>query len=277
MTTTLSTEIRPLSAAPFDAEADAYDATFTHTPLGRWLRAAVQARLAAAFPAGSRALELGCGTGEDAVWLARQGARVVATDPALRMTQVALCKARCAAVADRVSVCVLRAEDLGAAQGLFDGAYSNFGALNCVTDLRPVAEELARLVRPGGRLVLVLMGPWCPWEIGWYLLRGQPRTALRRLRRAGAEAWIGGQRLRVYYPTPKQVIAVFRPAFEPVGLAGVGALLPPSALSSLVDRWPRVFAGLADWERRYARHWPLTRFNDHYLLELERVGMATRD
>ena len=48
------------------------------------------------------------------------------------------------------------------AQGLepFDGAYSNFAALNCVADLASLAGPLARLLRPGASCMLVVFGPW---------------------------------------------------------------------------------------------------------------------
>jgi len=56
--------------ATFDAVASGYDAAFTERTLGRMLRAAVRERLP--FAAGDRVLELGCGTGEDAIWLDRK-------------------------------------------------------------------------------------------------------------------------------------------------------------------------------------------------------------
>lgn len=284
------------TVAPFDAEAATYDDAFTATRLGRWLRDLVRPRLAAAFPPGSRVLELGCGTGEDAVWLGRRGVHVVATDAAPRMVQATRAKAARWGVADRVHPLVLRAEDLPPRSALhhrlsaighppsaigyrpsairllpFDGAFSNFGGLNCVADLRPVAQALAAWLRPGGTVTLVLMGPWCPWETVWYLAHGQPRLAVRRWRSGGATARIGGQTLRVFYPTPAQVAAAFAPLFRVTGQQAIGALLPPSYLSGLVDGYPAVFATLAAWEPRVAARWPFTHLNDHYLLELTRT------
>ncbi|MEM7344793.1 MAG: hypothetical protein AAF485_11165, partial [Chloroflexota bacterium] len=59
----------------FDAFASDYDDDFTHSPLGQLLRPRVWHLLGKAFSSGQHALELTCGTGEDAVWLARRGAR----------------------------------------------------------------------------------------------------------------------------------------------------------------------------------------------------------
>lgn len=259
--------------APFDTEAATYDAGFTDTRLGRWLRDMVQARLADAFPSGSRVLELGCGTGEDAVCLARRGVGVVATDAAPHMVQVTAAKAAGAGVAERVMPLALRAEDVGALVGSgrpFDGAFSNFGALNCVADLGGVARALARLIRPGGRVLLTLMGPMCAWEMAWYLGHGQPRIALRRLRPGGVTTTIGGRRLAVYYPTPAAAARAFAPAFRVTRAQAIGALLPPSTLSHLVDRWPDAFARVATWDQRLAASRLLVALSDHYLLEMRR-------
>src|SRR5262245_13038701 len=205
------------SSHPFDAAAARYDATFTLRSLGRWLRDAVWEELGSVFRPGDRVLELGCGTGEDAIWLARQGVRVSATDVSAEMLAIARRKAVAAGVADRimfarVDVGAIRDWGLGIEPSpipnpqslisLYDGAFSNFGALNCLSQRRPVAEALASQVRPGGRVVLVVMGPLCPWEMAWHLMHGQARTAFRRLR-PGIVAHVGaGASVRVWYPSP---------------------------------------------------------------------------
>ncbi|HEY1015278.1 MAG TPA: methyltransferase domain-containing protein, partial [Herpetosiphonaceae bacterium] len=89
-------------ATAFDTVAERYDGDFTSRRLGGWLRAAVWRRLGAAFRPGDRALELGCGTGEDALWLARRGVAVTATDVSPGMLRVAAAKARAAGLADRI-------------------------------------------------------------------------------------------------------------------------------------------------------------------------------
>ncbi|GBC83694.1 tRNA 5-carboxymethoxyuridine methyltransferase [bacterium HR11] len=89
-------------ACPFDALAVAYDAWFTDRPLGRRLRAVVWECLERVFQPGDRVIDLGCGTGEDAVWLARRGIVVTAVDASAAMLAVARRKAEAAGVADRI-------------------------------------------------------------------------------------------------------------------------------------------------------------------------------
>ena len=257
-------------AAAFDAVASAYDRSFTHTRLGRWLRAAVWERLAIHFQPGMRVLELGCGTGEDALWLARRGVRVTATDASSAMLQVAAEKARAAGLAEVIDfrLLALPGGDPGGAG--FDGALSNFGVLNCVADLRGVAAWLAGALRPRSRAVLVVMGPWCPWEVVWFLAHGDVRTAFRRLRRDGVRSAVAGQPLHVWYHPPGRLRDAFVPWFHVLGLRGVGVFLPPSAVGSLVERRAAWFEPLRAVEARLAGAWPFRLLGDHYLVELER-------
>jgi len=264
----------------FDAAATSYDADFTETQLARWLRETVQAHLSTTFGPGDHVLELGCGTGEDALRLARRGVLVTATDVSQSMLDVAQHKAAAAGLSNLIDFAHLDltqlttsvSEDLPPATchlPLF-GAFSNFGPLNCLPDRRGVAAALGRWVRPGGKVLLVLMGPVCPWEIGWHLLHGQLQPAFRRFR-SGVEAHVGGgATIQVWYPSPRTLAAEFEPHFEVCGLVGIGSLLPPSYLSHLVDRRPTLFGRLAGADRRIGASWPWTWLNDHYLMVLQR-------
>lgn len=252
---------------PFDALARDYDADFTTGVIGRCMRRAVHRRLEEAFGPGDRVLDLGCGTGEDAVWLARRGIAIVAVDRSAEMVAAARAKVERAGVGERIGVRQAAIEDvfgeLPAAS--FDGALSNFGALNCVADLGTVAAGLAAVLRPGAPAVLCVMGPWVPWEWLWYLVRGRPGTAFRRLRPGGAE-WRG---MTVRYPSIGGLKRVFQPAFEVRRLSAVGALLPPSYAEGWAARNPRWIERLDRWERHFETRWPLPWLADHYLIELQ--------
>src|SRR5947209_887145 len=75
--------------AAFDSVAAQYDATWTHSPVGRLQRQAIWTQLKTLVRPGDRVLDLGCGTGEDAVWLESHGARVTAIDSSARMVSLA--------------------------------------------------------------------------------------------------------------------------------------------------------------------------------------------
>ncbi len=244
---------------PFDALAAGYDRQFIGTPLGALLRKRVQSRLDARFAPGDRVLELACGTGEDAVHLGQRGVRVVATDASAAMIEQARAKIAASALTGIVETRQLAIEDLATLAGPFDGAFSNFGGLNCVADPAAVAVVLADLLRPGAPLLLCVMGSLVPWE--WAGLQ------FRRLRRGGV-AWRG---ITVRYPSPGSLRRAFAPDFRPLRLSAVNALLPPTEWEAWTSRHPRLLAALARWERRLETVPPLPWLADHYLLELERL------
>lgn len=257
-------------AQPFDAAAAGYDEAFTDRRLGRWLREIVWERMERAFQPGQHVLELGCGTGEDAVWMARRGVSVTATDASPAMLEATRRKADIAGVGERITTRLLdMTTPVTGGETGYDGAYANFGPLNCVEDRRALGGDLARLVRPGGKLVLVVMGPVCPWEIAWFTARLKPKTAIRRFR-SGNEAQVGDGRLRVWYPSHRRLQREFALHFKTLEVAGVGLLLPPSEMGKLVDRAPGFFERLAAVDRRLAGTVPWRWLNDHYLMVLER-------
>ena len=100
----------------------------------------------------------------------------------------------------------------------FDGAVSDFGALNCVADLATLREPLARMIAPGGYLAICVMGRLCLWETVWYLFRGDFRKAVRRWK-GSAESSLG---IQVYYPTVREIARAFAPGFTLTQAAGIG-------------------------------------------------------
>jgi SAM-dependent methyltransferase len=267
----MGTPLRPAALA-FDAVAPQFDARF-----GEWRSVAAQRRavrraLFHALPLYSRVLELGGGTGEDAAWLARRGHRVLLTDPSPRM--VALAGAKLAAFGSRADV--LAAEELetfaehhfSCGGGAFDGAFSNFAALNCVEDLAPVARGLGRLIKPGGSTMLVLFGVLSPADVLVECLHGRRRQALRRLRRGDAPARLGGQTFSIRYHRGHEIVRAMRPWFRPVRRLGIGIFVPPSAAEPWISRHPRLLAGLETLDRFASR--PFAPLGDHVLYHFER-------
>ncbi|HET6765337.1 MAG TPA: class I SAM-dependent methyltransferase [Longimicrobiaceae bacterium] len=269
----MATEAPPVpalspAAQAFDAVADAFDSRF-----GPWLsvaaqRRAVRAALADAFPAGARVLEVGGGTGEDARWLAERGRDVLLTDASPAMVRIA--SAKLAGTRARAALAPAEALDSIAADGPFDGAFSNFAALNCVGDLRPVARGLAGLLRPGAPALLVLFGPLPPGEIVVETLRGRPRSAFRRLARGDVPARLGGRDFIVRYHRQAAVARAMAPWFRPVRCLGIGVCMPPSAAEPWISRHPRLVRMLEAADRALAR--PLALLGDHVLYHFARTG-----
>jgi len=256
----------------FDPVADSYDRTFTDRPLGLELRQLVWSRLEESFKPGDRILELNCGTGADAIRLASRGVQVVATDSSSAMLARAKSKARAKRLSGSIdfSQLDLTAQDSSWPDCEFDGAFSNFGGLNCVPDLRAVAIALARRVKPGGRVIVILMGRSCAWEILWHFFHLKPGIALRRFARAGAEARVGQGTIRVWYPSCAELRRAFAPEFLPKRIQGLGVFLPPSYLWDVMESHPKVYRTLRKLEAGLGSA-PLVRgLGDHILTDFER-------
>ena len=251
------------STTAFDGKARGYDAEFTATALGSVLRVRVWERMSAVFAGRERLLELGCGTGEDAVWLARAGHRVVAIDASAEMVRIARQKALAAGCAERIEFHCLPMEKLHElpCKGRFDGVFSNFGAVNCVADPAALSCAVAKWLEPGAPLLFVVMGRYVPWEWAWFLARGDYHRAFRRLHRAGA-VW---HDLIVRYPTPGALAQALAPQFTTRRRSALGFALPPSYAGAWLDRWPGLFRLLAMIERSTCRF--TANLADHYLLE----------
>jgi SAM-dependent methyltransferase len=260
----MTADLLPAGAA-FDAIAERFDARFAEWRSVAAQRDAVRAELLAAFPQGARLLEIGGGTGEDAAWLLARGRSVLLTDASPAMAAVAarkLGRATEALAAEQIGLLADRSE-------CFDGAFSNFAALNCVPDLRPVGEALARLVRPGGQLVLVMFGCCCPGEWVTEAVRGRWENVFRRFARGDVPAALGGRAFTVRYHRGGDVAGALHPWFRPLGATAIGLLVPPSAAEPWISRHPELLRLMAGADRLLARHlWPL---GDHVLYRFERV------
>ena len=271
----MSATEQPVFPAPFDAVAVRYDETFTTSKIGQIQRRAVWSELAKAFGPGERILEIGCGTGVDACFLAGRGVRVLACDSSSEMIAVAARRIQESGHQKLVEPRLLRAEDIATlpASELFDGAFSNFGALNCVADLRPLACDLARRLRPGSLALLCWMGSSCLWEMIWYLAQGDPGKAFRRWNRNGTTARIAeGVFVQVYYPAVKLLARTFAPEFRLISFKGIGVAVPPSYLEPWVRRHPRWLQLFERADSCLGRGPGIRAHADHVLLHFERTS-----
>jgi SAM-dependent methyltransferase len=262
------------AAQAFDAIAGEFDARFTPWRSVEAQRRAVRRALAEAFPPGARLIEIGAGTGDDALWLTAQGREVLMTDASPAMVAVASAKGG-GRIRSRVAAAE-RFDELAeylCEEPPFDGAYSVFAALNCVTDLRPFAEALSRLLRPGAPMLLVLFGTCCPGEMIVETLRGRPRNAFRRFRRGDVAARLGGKDFTVRYHRRAELERRFAPWFTLERREGIGIFVPPSAAEPWISSHPRLL-GLLEAADRLAA-WPLAALGDHILYRFVRTGAST--
>ncbi|HEX3277627.1 MAG TPA: class I SAM-dependent methyltransferase [Thermoleophilaceae bacterium] len=147
--------------AMFDRIARVYDRMNSVMTAGmhhRWRRRA--ADLARVGP-GSRALDVATGTGDLAIELAGRGATVVGLDFSERMLELARVKA------PGIEFVQGNALELAYPDASFDAVTVGFGARN-FSDLDRGLSELARVTRPGGRVVILeITSPQRP-PLSWF-------------------------------------------------------------------------------------------------------------
>ncbi len=207
--------------AMFDAIAPRYDLVNRLMTLGldrRWRRATVDAL---ALPPGALVLDLACGTGDLSRLAARRGYRVLGAD---------LSEGMLAANRSGVPVVQARAEHLPLADGSIDGLVCGY-ALRNFTELGAALAEMARVLRPGGRVALleVASPPPGPMRAGFTLWFERVVPRLGGLL-SDRDAYRYLPRSTAYLPDDPALRSLVRQA----GFSAVGRRLLSGGLSQLV-------------------------------------------
>ena len=255
----------------FDALAADYDRREAGNPIMQLMRARSLAVLESTFPRGARLLDVGCGTGTEAIRLAKQGRTVLAVDSSPQMLEV-LCR-RVGEAEVQIPTRLLRAGDLHTlvselGEGSFDGAYSSFGALNTEPSLEPPLTALSHLVRPGGRIVLSVMNRWCIAEMASLLVGGRANQAVRRTR-SPLRVTVGSNVTEVWYPSWHRLRSALYPHFRPLHVQALTLLLLPYAWPAL-SAHPRMYEVARRLDGALASRRPFAWLGDHLLVVAER-------
>jgi anaerobic magnesium-protoporphyrin IX monomethyl ester cyclase len=252
----------------FSAQAPLFDDYERSNPILQWMRMQVHRQMEASIGPGDSILDINAGTGIDAIHFARLGHHVDAIDVAEGM--IAETKKKILA-SDLGHVIHVRQSSYTDLQALgpkkFHHVLSNFGGLNCIADLRPVAEQIKQVLYPGGTVTLVIMPAVCPWEI-LHCLKGNFSLAFRRLRKAGTTAHIEGHPFLTFYHSPSKAIKSFGTQFIVLNVRGLASLSPPPYMDRFPKRYPRAYRFLTALDESLASHWPFNRWADHYILTL---------
>lgn len=252
-------------AAAYDAIAADYD---RQVQGDAWMRRVLWQRYGDVFRPGEHILDVSCGTGTDAIFLARSGMRVTGVDASPAMIAQLRSKVVAAGLADQVEAWVMdaaRLSELPAAS--FDGIISAFAGLNTISDLSAFAADAARVLRPGGRMILHLLNRFSLWEWLGLLGSGRRRELLHLGRDRERTFTIGGHPLCHYLYSPDEAFEqFFAPEFHLRRQYALGCLRPPPTVTI-----PRpVSSILGKIEAVGGARRPLVNWGRFFVLELEK-------
>jgi len=215
----------------FDSVAPTYDESVDRKPIERYLKERAARMFGRALERLDPLLEIGPGTGYHTLPLLKTGHRVLAVDLSEGMLERLRRHAITQGVSDLLETRRGRLGELGRIlsdrpAGSFGGVFSAFGAFNLEADLGPAAIVLARLVRPGGRLIFTFLNRPGLVPLAWELAMGRPAAAGRRLGESIPPNEIRYP-LELFLRTPSAWDRVFGASFRRTRTEAVSVLAPP--------------------------------------------------
>jgi len=213
-----------------------------------------------------RILELNAGTGIDALYFAKKGYAVHATDLSDGMIAEIEKKIKNNTTEGRLTCQQLSYDRLDSLNGeKFDYIFSNFGGLNCIDDLTLVTKNLPALLNPGARVTWVIMPPVCMWEL-LSVTKGNTKQAFRRFRSGGVMAHLEGEYFKTFYHSINTVKNAFSQKFEFLKSEGLCALSPPPSRGDFAFKHPGLYRILRKLDSVSRHRFPFNRWADHIIV-----------
>ena len=260
------------TAAAFTRQSKIFDGLFSGNPIIRYKRQRVRNVLHEHLHPGSRILEINSGTGEDAIWFAQQGHYVHATDISEGMQKVLREKICFEGLQRNITSekCSYTSLEKLQDQGPYDLIFSNFAGLNCTEELSRVIRSFGRLLQPNGKIVLVLLPPFCLWEL-LMVFRGRFRTAFRRFfSKQGIPARVEGISITCWYYNPGFIIKQLKSEYNLLGVEGICSIVPPSYIEHFAERYPILYRFLQKKEGQLKSKWPWRSIGDYYIISMQK-------
>jgi SAM-dependent methyltransferase len=261
-------------AMAFDSASEEYDVTIGRNFINTLIR---QRSLETLYPLlrnDDVVLEIGAGTGAEAVLIARRVARVVATDISPAMVDLLRRKAAARRLSEKIDAVKVAAADIAEVRKMLPGgrvrvAYSFNGALNCEPRLADFAAELASIVVPGGYFVCSIRNTLCLTEILTYAAVLRYSGMVKRKTQPMMVSVGGSDIPSTYYPVGR-FLGFFRHDFDVERIIGLPAFLPPAYLNDYYVRARRVLRGLEGADKALGSAFPFNRLGDQSLFVLRR-------
>ncbi|MCF8369655.1 MAG: methyltransferase domain-containing protein [Bacteroidales bacterium] len=257
----------------FDNVASKYDQGFTYSAIGSLLRKQVHLYLDSILPADKplNILEINCGTGEDAIYLAKKGHKLMACDISEEMIRVARFKAKSINSMGEINFNVCDTRNLSAIEHplLYDLVFSNFGGLNCLSiqDLSVLSHKINSLLKIDGRFIAVVMPKFSLWETLYMAYKMKFELIFRRNTDQPVEVDLGQSNQTTWYYSPADFKEIFSRSFDLVHLSPIGITLPPSYMEPFFAQKPGLLSTLNRIENSLNKISILSWISDHFLVD----------
>ncbi len=251
----------------FDKHAKNYDAVFTYSEIGKAQRSRVYHFLNKYILSEKKLniLELNCGTGEDANYLAKLGHQVLATDISGEMINVAKEKHQHKNLNfQQLDITKITSETF---IEKFDLIFSNFGGFNClsrneIASFFSISENLLNL---NGKMALVIMSKHCWWERFYFSIKGDFKKAKRRNTNNFVYANVEGVQVPTWYYNPEEIENLANNIYTKTIIKPIGIAIPPSYLEPFFKnkKW---WLKLLIWKEKWLSNSFWAKYADHFLI-----------
>ena len=250
----------------FSKIANKYEEFDKNFNIATWGRKKVRIHLEKELELNSSILEINCGSGIDAVYLAKKGYKVHATDIAEGMLAHVRQKITANKLQHKLTCEKLSFNNLNAISDKFNHIFSNFGGLNCssLLELKAIFNSFNNVLAPNGKVTLVIMPKICIWEFLSFL-KGNPH-AFRRLKKNGVLANIEGEQVATFYHSKNQIKNLLLDDFTNFKVENICFIAPTGNRIDYPNQYPKWFKILTFLDTISNKISFLQGYGDYYIL-----------
>ena len=258
----------------FNSASEEYDYTIRRNYINSWIRKRSINQLRKIVRSDDILLEIGCGTGAEAIEISKHVKRIVATDISEKMLELLKRKLDARRLNQKVVTARARASKIDMIRELLPTggvrvAYSFNGALNCEPEIDQVPIHLSKIIQEDGYFLCSIRNTLCLSEALSHSLVLQFNKTNKR-KDQPIMVSVGGTDIPSYYYSPTRFTRLFRPRFRLRKVIGLPAFLPPAYLNDYYLRTGKARTVLEKMEFLLGDRFPFNRLGDQTLFVFQR-------